>query len=172
MPLSMHDFVKLLFAMLAKESNEVYPRRSKTATIRIPFNYRERIENILCAGNGWKEEFSILIDTEDYFEDHFFWEERLSIEMLAVAKQLNRKFQFDLVNEQIILQLSFMEVNSILSSCKDEEVKKTMKHFASLVLCSLYGREHQEEFVDYTARSRKLMHELLQEEYRRGIEND
>ena len=172
MALSMQVFAKLLLVMMAKESNEVHPFWTKTVTVRIPFNYRDRIENILCAGNGWKEKFSILIDTDDYFKDHFWWEERLAKEILNVVEEFGTTLKMDLVKDQILIDFDLDKVNEVLSTFKDEKVRDIIKHFASLVTCILYSREHQEEFVDYTAKSRKLMHEALQKEYRQGLEDD
>ena len=45
----------------------------------------------------------------------------------------------------------------MLSKFKDENVKKTMNHFVSLLGDYIYSREYQEEFHDYSSRSVQYM---------------
>ena len=63
--LSLNDFTILMLATMANNNEGI---------ASIPADYKQRIENILCSDNGWKEKFSILINLDDYFEDHFSWE--------------------------------------------------------------------------------------------------
>lgn len=160
MALTINDFALLLLATLAnndkKDTNE-----PKTLVARLPFDYRQRIENILCANNGWKKEFSCLIDVDAYFKDHFYWEEWLSIELINVAKQYNMEIQYDLIYEQISFRFKTSEVEKIISSFEDKNLIKKMIHFSSLLVDRIYSRRHQEEFTDYTARTREMMNKNL-----------
>ena len=182
MTLSLHDFIQLLFATLVNEekNGRVFlassSKKAKKAHSKeshnvawLPFNYRERIQNILCAENGWKEMFSILIDVDDYFKDHFWWEERLADEISNFTQ--DRKISIDWCRERFVFYFTQQEIDAILSSFDDENLRKVMCKFASLLVDRLYSREHMEEFADYTSRSRKMMHDLLQAEYKRGIES-
>ena len=61
----------------------------------IPVDYKQRIENILCAENGWKEKFSILIDTDEYFQDHFAWEQKLAIQIKNILQQIGKNYEYN-----------------------------------------------------------------------------
>lgn len=70
-PLPIEEFVMVLLATLANESKMIDLDNRDKKIVSLPSNYKQIIENILCAENKWKEIFSILIDIEDYFDDHF-----------------------------------------------------------------------------------------------------
>ena len=157
MALSIHDFTRLFLAKMADNSIAINFNKPEDKYAEIPFNYRERIENILCTDNGWKEEFSALIDTNEYFEDHFYWERIFADELLKIAKEFKKDFKFDIVSEYISVVFSTKEIKRILS-IYDSRIVELMDHFVNLVIDVIYSREFQEQFTDYTARSREKMH--------------
>ena len=159
MCLSMHDFARLFLAKMADNSLSINFNQTKSKDAYIPFNYRERIENILCANNGWKEKFSVLIDMDEYFEDHFFWERLFAEELLNVVNELGKDFIFDIVSEHISVAFSAKEIKEILSKY-DYSIVTIMDHFVNLIMDAIYSREFQEQHIDYTARSREKMHRL------------
>ena len=161
MALSMHDFAILLLSKLAENSlavNLYYPKQKYAI---LPFNYRERIENILCADNGWKEEFSSLIDVADYFDDHFWWEERLAHELQNAVQELKKNMTFDIVHEEMSVIFYPNEIQKIFQKYDKDAVKK-MGHFVNLLLDSIYTRKYREQFFDYSARSVSKMRTLMQ----------
>ncbi len=144
MALSTYDFAKLFLAKLAENSIST----NKSPCAFIPFNYRERIKNILYADNCWKERFSSLIDMEKYFDDHFFWEENFAKDLLKVLKDLKKEFKFDIVNEYMTVNFSKKEIHEILSSY-DENTIQLANHFVSLALDVIYSREFQENYYSF-----------------------
>lgn len=162
--LSLNDFVLLMFAMLAKNSklNDLKDPNKKIACL--PFNYKQIIENILCADNGWKEKFSILIDIDEYFDDHFGWEFNLAYVIGSVLNSLNKKLDYDLVMDRFSVSFTSDEVNNILTKYNNEKLLNTMDHFTNLLTDLIYTRQFQEQFYDYSARAVKKMHDLYEME--------
>ncbi len=161
MALSINAFTKLMLAQLAKNPKRLSGKKSKRYVANIPFNYRERIENILCADNGWKEKFSVLIDIDDYFDDHFWWEEKLSQEIMNVVSELGKKINFDIISEYMSVSLNSDEIEYILKQY-DKDITKIAEHFFAIMIDVHYSRRHKEEFVDYSARSVAKMHEIYE----------
>ena len=159
MSLPLHDFAKLMIAELAKNSIVKYLRGVDQKVVYLPFNYRERIENILCADNGWRERFSCLIDIEDYFNDHFWWEERLAEEIKNVTQELKKEITFDIVSEHMIIKLTQEEVEKIEKQYDLFHIER-MKHFVDVMTSRIYSRRHKEEFVDYSAKSAAKMKKI------------
>ena len=158
MALLLHDFAKLMLARLAKETRVINFYHPEEKVASIPFDYRERIQNILCEDNGWEEEFAVLIKISEYFDDHFYWEQRLAEEILAVTQELNKKLEFDIVREYMTITFHSNEIQEITEDF-DESIVNTMDHFVSLIISGLYSRRHREQIFDHTARSVAKMHE-------------
>ena len=154
MSISIHDFAKLFLAKMAGEISSDGVR-----VTRIPFNYRQRIENVMCANDSWKKDFSTIINTKEYFEDHFFWEELLAQEIIQVIDELKLKIYFDFVNENMYLFLSEPVIDQITSNFS-RRCNSAMEYFVSLITDMIYSRQFQEKFVDYTARTRKKIRKL------------
>ena len=158
--LSLNDFTILMIATLADNSKFIdFANRDKRIAV-IPVDYKQRIENILCAENGWKEEFSILINTDEYFEDHFAWEQQLATQIKAVIERLGKNFEYDFLGDSINISFIQKEIDFILSNYKDENMKNIMNHFTSLLSDFIYSRTFQEEFHDYSSRSVQYMKKL------------
>ena len=77
-PLKIKDLALGMMASIAEESPYHYLKQPERKTCVLPVNYKQNIQNIMCAGNGWFEEFSRLIDTEEYLDSHFAWETKFA----------------------------------------------------------------------------------------------
>lgn len=158
--LSLKRFSILLIVTLADNSKVIDLINRDNRVAVIPVDFKKRIENILCAENGWKDRFSVLIDTDEYFDDHFAWEQQLALQIKNVLQQMNKKFEYDFVRDSINISFSQKEIDEILSHFKDDNVKNIMNHFASLISDYIYTREFQEQFHDYSSRSVQYMKKL------------
>lgn len=158
--LSMNEFVYLLLATLAHNSKISDEKDRSKKIILLPIRYKQIIENILCADNGWKEEFSILIDTEEYFENHFAWEKKLALTLKQALIDLNKAFEYDFVYDTLLIYFTQDEINMIISQYPDEKLKNIMVHFVNLLVDYIYTREFQEEFYDYYASTVRKMHNI------------
>jgi len=149
------DFVSLLFATLACNS-KIKDKNNKI--VFLPANYKQIIENILCADNGWRDEFSCLIDMDDYFEDHFDWEFRLSLVIKNMLFEMNKSFDYNFECDLLLFSFSKEEIEKIMNSFQNDKLKNIMNHFANLLVDYIYTREYQENFYDYSAVAVKKMH--------------
>ena len=162
--LTLSDFTILMIATLADNSKVIDLINRDNRVAVIPVDYKQRIENILCAENGWKEEFSILINIDEYFEDHFAWEQQLAMQIKNVIERLGKNFEYDFLRDSINISFSQKEVDFILSNYRDEKVKNIMDHFTSLLSDLIYSRRFQEKFQDYSSRSVQYMKKLRKRE--------
>ena len=159
--LSLNSFAMLLLATLADNSETIVNHDNKVAII--PTNYKQIIENILCAENGWRDKFSVLIDTTEYFNDHFEWERQLAKQIQAILNKMGKTFKYDFERDNIHIYFSQTEIDIILSQYNDKNIKNTMKHFVSLLNDCIYTREYQEQVHDYSSRSFQYMNRLRKE---------
>ena len=159
--LDIYDFVLLLLATLAQNSRIIMLEDKNKKVVSLPVQYKQIIQNILCADNNWREKFSILIDTEEYFKDHFMWEQKLSLALKKVLSDFNKTCVYDFEDDKISIFLTPNEINKILFLYQDEELKSTMDHFANLLVDYIYTREFQEKYHDYYASSVSKMHNLM-----------
>lgn len=158
--LDINEFVYLLLATLAQNPRTIDTKDRSKKIISLPIQYKQIIENILCADNGWKEKFSILIDTEEYFENHFAWEQKLALTLKQALINLNKTFEYDFEYDKLLISFTQDEINIILSQYPDEELKNIMDHFANLLVDYIYTREYQEEYHDYYASAVRKMHNI------------
>lgn len=161
--LSLEDFTILMFGMLAKNSKLNDLDNSDNLIACLPFNFKQNIENILCANNGWKDIFSILIDVSEYFDDHFMWEMNLSYMIKKVLNDLNKNIECDLVTDMFYVCFNADEVSSILDKYEENIINK-MDHFTNLLTDYIYTRQFQEMFWDYSASAVKKMQDLRKKE--------
>lgn len=159
--LTLKDFSILLITMLANNSKIIDLINQDNKVAVLPVDFKQRIENILCAENGWKEKFSVLIDTEDYFDDHFAWEKKLGLEIKKTLEQMDKKYEYDFEIDSIKIPFTQKEIDLILSQYKDDNVKRVMEHFSNLINDYIYTREFQEQFNDYNSRSVQYMKKLI-----------
>ena len=158
--LSLNGFAILLIVTLANNSKVIDLINKDNKVAVIPVDYKQRIENIMCAENGWKDRFSVLIDIDEYFDDHFAWEQQLALQIKNVLQQMNKNFEYDFLRDSINISFSQGEIDLILSHYKNDNVKNIMNHFASLISDYIYTREFQEQFHDYNSRSIQYMKKL------------
>ena len=158
--LSLNGFAILFIVTLANNSRVIDLINKDNKVAVIPVDYKQRIENIMCAENGWKDRFSVLIDIDEYFDDHFAWEQQLALQIKNVLQQMNKNFEYDFLRDSINISFSQREIDLILSHYMNDNVKNIMNHFASLISDYIYTREFQEQFYDYNSRSIQYMKKL------------
>ncbi len=163
MALSIYHFARILLAELAENTTIINFYNPDIKTADIPFNYREVIENILCADNGWKEEFSPLIDIERYFKEHFYWEEQFATEIMNVANNLGKEIVFDLRRDHFCVIFSPEEIQDIKKEY-DIEIIEVAEHFAILLTEFIFTRRYKEQVLDYSARTSAKMRERNSQE--------
>lgn len=161
--LKIEDFVYLLSGTLGNNSKIIDLTNSNSRIVSLPSNYKQIIQNILCAENRWKEMFSCLIDIEEYFDNHFAWETELAKTLKKALIEMNKEVVYDFERDSLIITFTKEEVEEILNRY-DEEIINSMDHFTNLLTGYIYTREFQEEHYDYYAKSVKKMHELYESE--------
>lgn len=162
--LKIDDFVYLLLATLGTKPKIIDLNDRNKKIVSLPCNYKERIQNILCAENRWKEMFSGLINIEEYFDNHFAWEINLSNTLKNVLVEMNKNVEYNFESDSLIIIFTEEEVESILNRYESEELKNSMDHFTNLLTNYIYSREFQEHHYDYYAHSVKKMHNLYEGE--------
>lgn len=157
----MDTFVKILLAEIAGgDFVKINLRHPEEKYAMLPLEWRDIIMAILCANNGWREEFSQFIDMRSYFEDHVTWEMGFAQSLLNVADKLGKKWQNVCVQNQYFeLVFTQAEVAKIRSSYS-EETERPIRHFANLLCDHMYSRDNRENRVDYIARAYAKMHAL------------
>ena len=144
--LDLRNFAILLITTLVNNSeiNDLTNKDNKIAFL--PVDYKQRIENILCTENAWKEKFSSLINLQE-----------LALQIKNILQQMGKNFEYDFLKESINISFTQKEIDLILSNYKDDNIKNTMNHFVSLISDYIYTREYQERFNDYNSRSIQYM---------------
>ena len=150
--LSLKEFTYLMLATIAKDSTVKDLKRPDIKICHLPANYKQCIENILCAPNRWNEFFDKLIDVEKYFEDHFAWEQELSDNIKQALTELKKEIKFDLESDKLLIEFKQNEIDAILSKFAHFR-KKEMEHFSDLVTDVMYQRKYQHEQFDHSARA-------------------
>ena len=145
------DFTYFLLAKLANKSQIINLRDKNIKTIMIPTNYKQVIENIMCAGNGWDERFSILIDKEEYFDNHFVWETKFAVTLQEVLQEMQKPYKYDFIGDRLLIQIKQEQVDEILSKYPGRKLNDVMDHFANLFVDYIFTREYQENYHDLTA---------------------
>lgn len=157
--LSLKQFTYLMLASLAENSTIIDLKRPNIKICALPSNYKQCIENILCAPNKWKEMFSKLIDVETYFKDHFAWERELSKNMQQTLIELKKEIKYDLRSDNLLIEFTNFEVAGILNQFK--RIRQCeMKHFSNLITSGMYQRWHQHEIFDHSAKAIAKMKEI------------
>ena len=164
--LDLKKFTYLFLATMAKKTPiiQLDAKNKHILDCRLPVNFKQNIQNIMCEQNGWAEKFSNLIDITEYFYDHFAWERKFSRAIDEVLKELNKKCTLDIECDSISIDFTEKEVNLILSKFPTP-LKDNMNHFANLVADQIYTREFEEHFNEMSATSRKYMRDLYNARY-------
>ena len=169
--LTIKQFTYLFLATMAEQSKiiQLDPKNKDILVCVLPATYKQNIQNIMCEQNGWAEKFSTLIDVEQYFDNHFHWEDMLSLQIEDALETLGKKYEYDFFTDTIRIDFSKGEVEVILQKFP-KSAQENMDHFARLVGDFIYTRQYQEQYHDNNARSIKYMHELSEKKYREPAE--
>ena len=157
--LSLKQFTYLMLASMAENSTIIDLKRPNIKICALPSNYKQCIENILCAPNRWKEIFSKLIDVEKYFDDHFAWERELSKNIKQVLTELKKEIKYDLRSDNLLIEFKQNEIDAILKQFRMVR-QCEMKHFSNLITSGMYQRWHQHEIFDHSAKAIAKMKEI------------
>lgn len=151
LPLEINEFVDLMLATMAEASRITDPKFPTDKKISLPTNYKQRIENILCSGNNWKNRFSQLINIDEYFSDHFEWESKLAKTLKNKLIKAGKIAEYSFETDSLLITISKKEIDKIYERFPDNNLRSAMKHFTSLLQDFIYTREFQERFYDYSA---------------------
>lgn len=158
--IDLKDFTYLMLITLARKTQIIDFINPDKKYACLPVNYKQIIENILCEDNGWREKFSVLINTEEYFNNHFEWETRLSEKIVETLKDLNKSYEYDFELDRIIITFTTQEIDSIMEQYEDENIKHHMDHFVNLLTDYIYTREYQEKFYDESHQAVLVMRKI------------
>lgn len=161
-PLSLQKFSLLLLATLANNSKMICLKNKdkNKRTACLPASYKQNIQNILCEQNGSVLKYSCLIDTEEYFTDHFIWEWEFSRALKKIVNDLNKNIEYDFTTDSLLISFTQEEVDIILDSFKNKQVKDKMIDFTELLCNYIYTREYKEKYNNIDEISYKHMREL------------
>jgi len=162
--LSMEAFVTLMLLHLAQKSEIVDLINTNYRYACIPFAYKEIIQNILCAENRWKEMFSCLIDIEEYFDDHFLWELKMSKALDDVLKKMGKTVKLDFIKDRFIVHFDVDEISLLSKKFNNIIINDRMGHFTNLLNDYIYTRRFKEEHFDYSASSVVKMKKLSEKQ--------
>ncbi len=141
--MNIDDFVLLLLARLSKSPKMIDLNGKNNVIVSIPSNYKDIIENILTSNEKWKNEFSVLIDMNEYFNDHYEWENKLAISLEKILTVLEKKLDYNLKTEMLEISFSKSEMDAILSEMNDEHLSSVMDHFVFLLHDFSYSRDYR-----------------------------
>lgn len=158
--LSMESFVTMMLLYLAKNTKIIDYNDPDKKYACIPFAYKEIIQNILCAENRWKEMFSCLINIDEYFDDHFLWESKMSNMMDDVLKKMGKTVVCDFERDKFLVLFDTVEINLLSKNYNNKIINDRMDHFTNLLNDYIYTREFKENHSDYSARSAVRMKKL------------
>ena len=147
--MDLNDFVSLMLVTLAIDSKIIDILNKNKKIVSFPSQYKQIIENILYMDNGWKEEFSVLIDIEKYFADHFRWELEFSNAFEKVLLDLGKDIQYDFLTDDLLISFTQKEIDMIKNKYQDETLNNIMNHFTNLLVNCRYTRKYQEYFYDF-----------------------
>lgn len=151
--LSLEHFVTLMLIYLARKTQIIDLRNPNKKYACIPFAYKEIIQNILYAENRWKDMFSCLINVEEYFDDHFLWENKMSIALECVLKKLGKNVECDFEKDKLLIVFTDEELNELMKKYNNRNINNRMDHFTNLLNDYIYTREFKENFHNYSAKS-------------------
>ena len=169
-PMEIKDFVYLMLASLS-ENRQIYSLENKERIIiSFPIDYKQIIEEILCENNGWKERFSVLINIEEYFLNHFAWEQKLGNTLKEVLTELGKKLEYDFEFDRFLIDFTKEEIKEI-NSRYSNELREVMRHFTSLLTDLIYTRKFKEHFNDVHSyvNAVEKMHDIYEDQITEGL---
>jgi len=159
--MEIYDFVNYMLATLANKTKSIDLKEPNRKYACLPFHYKQIIECILTAKNGWHKRFSRLIDINEYFDCQAAWEDKLVKNILLVTSNLGKEIEWDLYWDFFVIPYSKEEVENIIGKYSgDEELDNIMCHFVNLLQDYIYTRGYQRQFHDYFARAVQTMKEI------------
>ena len=168
--MELKDFVYLMLASLS-ENRQIYSLENQEhIMISFPIEYKQIIEEILCENNGWKERFSVLINMDEYFDDHFVWEQKLGITLKEVLAELGKRIEYDFEFDRFIIIFNQEEIEEIKSRYPTE-LREVMSHFTGLLTDLIYTRKFKEHFYDVHSYVNAIekMHDIYEEQITEGL---
>ena len=168
--MKLKDFTYLMLACLANNSVYMHAKNGNNLTAYLPITYKQIIEEILCSENGWKEAFSVLINIEEYFKNHFIWEQELSCTLNEVLNELGKTIEYHHYSDSLIIHFTKEEVEEILNRYTKENLQLIMTHFTNLLTDYIFTREYVEHFN--CTRSYVNAVEKMHEIYKKQLEED
>ena len=147
--LEIEDFVRLMLVRLAHDSQIIDLCNPNIKYACIPNDYKQRIAYILTANNGWKEEFSSIIDIDHYFKNHFEWEEQMSNALANELSVMGRKYEYDFMKDGIRIIYDENDIIELMACYSIRELIDTMDHFVSLLGSHYFSKEYLEKNPDY-----------------------
>ena len=114
----------------------------------------------MYAGNGWDEEFSTFIDTEEYFDNHFAWEIKFANCLKETLKEMKKTYKYDFVDDALYFNMTQEEIDAILSKFPNEKMRNTMDHFTNLLVDYIYTRDFAERYHDYRGSTSATIREI------------
>jgi len=158
--LVLEDFVILMLIHLAKKPQSTDLENLDNKFAKIPFAYKEIIQNIMFEDNKWCDIFSCLINVDEYFDNHFLWEFKMSNTLKNVLDKLNKNVICDFTSDNFLVSFNEEELRVFSNFYDDEIINKRMEHFTSLLSNYIYTRYYKENYYDYAANSVKKVKSL------------
>lgn len=152
--LSLYDFSTLMLIHLAKNSQNSSIGSQQISYASIPFSYKEIIQNILYTDNRWKEMFSVLIDVEKYFNNHFSWEEEMAYALNNVIKSLGKTIEVDFLSDKFKIAFTTEELDNLMKQYPDDNINHLMNHFTRLLNEHIFTRQYIENMDDKSNKAR------------------
>ena len=84
---------------------------------------------------------------EEYFQDHFAWEQKLGATLKEVLTELGKKLEYDFEFDRFLIDFTKEEIKEI-NSRYPNELREVMRHFTSLLTDLIYTRKFKEHFND------------------------
>lgn len=133
-------FVTLLLADLASKTRNIWTENTKYAFL--PMDYKNRIEQIMYAENGWGIKFSKLIDINEYYEKQRQWEDNLGEALSETLSELKKDspISYNFQTDTISIPFTIKEISKIKQRY-DNEVLEIMDHFSNLIEDYAFSRE-------------------------------
>lgn len=150
------DFALYFLARLTKAQCVIDLNDKNSVIISIPSNYKDTIEDILNSNDSWKEEFSCLIDMEEYFMDHYAWEKKFAVSLEKIFNILGKKAEYNLQSDTMNIRFTKEEAKVMLEETDNPELNSIMDHFVNLVQAYEYTRDYKKFKENFDASVLKM----------------
>lgn len=141
--MSIDNFTLYFLTGFARNSKVIDLVQRENIWVSIPSNYKDIIESILNENESWREEFSVFIDMEQYFTDHFKWEEDFVVSLEKTLNILGKRISYNLQTDNLEFCFSKEELALLSSETNNKELSQIMDHFVTLIQNSEYTRDYR-----------------------------